>query len=179
MLSPRTQILVVVFSVIDPKTLNTIMLQFLPIRKSKSEETLLLIGMNAKERDPNDKKHVSEEQAKQALKNLKGCLYLEIEDHRDIGVLLQHCAKAILRKEKTEKNKNSNFISKLVSIQKSVENRETIEKISMKRCKLEFLPPLLLQFTTSLTRLKLTHNIFKFFPEEVIDFFINIFFIIM
>lgn len=169
MLTPKTHILVVAFSIIDPRSLNNVMLQYIPLRKnrSKDEQTMILVGLDSNKRDTNARKHISEDQATQALKNLKGHLYVEVGEVREVGALLQLCAKAILRKEKTDKNKNGNFLSKTTALQKSLENKETLETIALKRCKLEFFPPQLFQFRHSVSKLKLSQNLFKFFPDEV------------
>ena len=166
----RMNTLVVIFSVINPRSLNNIMLQYLPFINQTvdfSSHTLLLVGTDTKQRDTNDRKHISKEQAEQALKNLKGYAYLEMRDISEIGILLREAAQVILRSEKTLRNKNNTFLSKLFSIQKQDANHETIEYLNLKRCKLEFIPPQILHLRNTVTKLKLCNNQFKFFPDEV------------
>lgn len=160
-------ILVIAFSVTDPRSLSNVMLQYLPLVKKRSNQTdqiMFLMGINAHERDSNDRKHISREQAEQSLRNLKGYMYLEIDKVQDVGILLRHLSKVVLREEKTQANKSSNWVSK----QKELRKSPHAEALNLKRCKLEFLPPQVLQSRFTLTHLKLSHNQFKFFPEEIL-----------
>jgi len=161
---------VIVFSVINATSLNDILLQFIPVLGKYSDPLLnltFLVGLDANKRNFSDRKHVSVEQAEQALKNLRGLAYFEVVDSLDATQFIHLASRAFVRNIKTLKNKNSNWLSKLASLEKSCETREALVEVYLKRCKLEFLPNHIVQFRNTLTRLKLSHNQLRFFPEEI------------
>ena len=171
----ETDILVILFSVTDARSLNNIMLQYLPLAKKdiniNNPVTNVLVGLNASNRVSTDRKHVSIEQAEQASKGLKSFQYLEIKDESiDTETVIQFISKLVLRNLKTQRNKNSNWLSKLILFEKSLENKEPLPDINLKRCKLEFIPPQIYYFKHSLTVLKLSHNLIRSFPEEILLF---------
>ena len=178
-------VIILTFSIIDPTSLNNLLLTYMPLLKKRGfpKNLVYIVGIEADKRDIKNRRHVSPEQTEQVIKNLRALSYCEIgrldtkESSDNIQILMKNCAGLILSKEKTKANKFPNWIIKFSAIQKMISLQEAENEINLKKCRLDFLPVQLIFLRSFVTKLRLSSNLFRFFPNEVFFLiFFNFFF---
>ena len=180
-------VIILTFSIIDPTSLNNLLLTYMPLLKKRGypKHLVYLVGIEADKRDVKDRRHVSIEQTEQVLKNLRGLTYCEIgrldtkASVDNLQMLVMNCARLILCNLKSKENKFNKWVSKFGGIQKMISLQEAEADINLRKCRLEVVPVQLLFLRSFITKLRLSSNLFKFFPIEVLSSFIFIIFIIL